>query len=172
MALKKRQALKAKRKAIGRPPHDPAMLTRNGMAAELGTALSNVQRYFRDPTAPKLDAWGRCHRSVAIPYLLAKQQRAGFGASDATKAIKAESAALDLEEKKMRVAALRKETISRKEMEETVSRLFTQLFAAFRQRFVDELPAKYQGKTEIERRQINESAYNQIAQGFREGGAK
>ena len=142
------------------------------MAAELGTALSNVQRYFSLPDAPKLDARGRCHRSVAIPFLLSKQQRAGFGATDATKAIKAESAALDLEEKKMRVAAMRKETISRKEMEETVGRLFTELFAAFKQRYVDELPSKYQGKTEIERRQINESAYNQIAQCFREGGVK
>lgn len=173
MARRHKRPVKAKgtrtKKPGAKPPPDPSRQTRHAIALQMGMADSLVQRHAAKPNAPKPDKWKRYDTEQMVAFIKAESKWAAGTQSPEVVKLKDRKLQLEVEEQEHRMAALRGETIRKKDVTETVEALGLELFGMIKQKFVNELPPKYQGKNEVERRQMNESAYNEITAAFREG---
>ncbi|MBS0328235.1 MAG: hypothetical protein JSR30_00150 [Proteobacteria bacterium] len=151
---------------------DPNRLTRNALAKLTGLALSYVQTAMAKPGAPMPDAKRRYDVAEAKAFLEENAKWAAGAMTPQTKQLKQRKLELELEEAEHKAAIRRGSVISKDEVKATIAALGIELFQMIKRKFVDELPSLYQGKTEVERRQLNEAAYNAICTSFREGALK
>lgn len=130
-------------------------------------SASTVGDWARETDAPKPDKYRRYGAYPDLRFFLRKRDVAKGGAGTTGNPLKDRKLELEVEEME-RVAALRRgDVVSLKEIADTISSLWANHSTFLHQKFEHELPPKYQGKNEVERRQLNVDALYEVATAFK-----
>lgn len=157
------------RTAPPKPPPDGTRITKAALARLIGVQASLITYHLGKEGAPKPDKFKRYVRDEAERWVRDGMAWAVAATTPATKAMKERLLALELEEKEAAAALRRGETVAMKDISDTISALWVEHESLMRQKFEHELPPKYQGKNEVERRQLNVKALLEIGEAFRSG---
>ena len=152
-----------------KPNGKPVRITRKALSVRMETPFSTIYYHMGKPGAPKPDRNMKFDPVDAEKWVREGMQWAGGGQSPQAKTLKDRKLALEVEEMEATAAVRRGEFVSLKLWQDTISALWVAHEAVLRQKFEHELPRKYAGKTEEERRQLNVKALLEVAEAFKSG---
>jgi hypothetical protein len=153
----------------------PGRLTRNAIAIQLKLAPASVRHYMGLAGAPLPDDRMKYDLKECRDYLALRmpQYHAGLAAPGAApEDLKSRKMLLEIKELERQEALASGQMLPRSEVLDTLGALAAEMAALIRQKFEHELPSKYQGKNEVERRQLNVKAVEEIDQAMRAGSAR
>lgn len=143
-------------------------LNRTQLSERLGFDRKTVSKYLAQDGAPKPDSKMRFSVEEVRKWIEKIAPRIPSN-SEEYKNLKLAMLKMDAEEKALDLAERKKELVPKKDIEPTIAAFMSQLTTDLQAKFEHELPPKYEGKTTIEREQLNAAGIDWVLSRLKAG---